>query len=232
MTGSGERMETTPRSSQRPITRLYSGTNRALDFCLGILERDGLAVPPFDRHNHAHGPLQQAGLDSAAWRTWFKQVAAAESPLLAQDTALGAEPFVETDDLTFWQRNRELMAHPSPPELWTDSEAVRGELRRLWAQRASVSDRQRGPQWDAWLEWISSRENVPSLPQRLAEQLGTGEDAPRRLALYYLDYAGPIAVKLDRNHLALCVRGWVPTVDDFLEYVMAALTSPANKWTD
>jgi hypothetical protein len=53
------------------------GFNRALDFCVWVLEFDGLQAPPFDRHGDGDGSLQALGLDPGTWQVWVAQVAAA-----------------------------------------------------------------------------------------------------------------------------------------------------------
>jgi hypothetical protein len=49
--------------------------NEAIDFCLWILELDGLQVYPFHLHNpHGTGELRSCGLTSESWQQWFERV--------------------------------------------------------------------------------------------------------------------------------------------------------------
>jgi hypothetical protein len=50
------------------------GYNRALDFCVWALERDGLQVRPFDRHREGTGALRDVGLDATGWAAWVEAV--------------------------------------------------------------------------------------------------------------------------------------------------------------
>jgi hypothetical protein len=49
--------------------------NEAIDFCLWILELDGLQVYPFHLHNpNGTGELRSYGLTSEFWQQWFERV--------------------------------------------------------------------------------------------------------------------------------------------------------------
>src|SRR5258708_30030096 len=48
--------------------------NPYVDFCIWVLEADGLRVPPFDKHPSGDGTLQAAGLHADEWWSWFKVV--------------------------------------------------------------------------------------------------------------------------------------------------------------
>src|SRR5689334_20983567 len=50
------------------------GTNSTADFCLWVLEVDGLRVPPFDQHPDGDGSLRALGLTAENWQTWFWRV--------------------------------------------------------------------------------------------------------------------------------------------------------------
>ena len=45
-----------------------------VDFCIWVLEQDGLQVPPFDCHSAGDGRLQARGMDADAWRLWVKRI--------------------------------------------------------------------------------------------------------------------------------------------------------------
>lgn len=48
--------------------------NIAVDFCVWILETDGLHVPPFDKHPNGDNAFQKQGLDAASWSIWLNDV--------------------------------------------------------------------------------------------------------------------------------------------------------------
>jgi hypothetical protein len=47
-------------------------TDRDVDFCIWVLEADGLHVPPFEYHAGGDGSLRAAGLDGESWRAWVE----------------------------------------------------------------------------------------------------------------------------------------------------------------
>src|SRR5579875_2453709 len=59
-----------------------------INFCVWVLQRDGLAVPPFDRHPPGDGSLQAVGLDTRLWLSWFTETVIGQrspaNPSLAQ----------------------------------------------------------------------------------------------------------------------------------------------------
>jgi hypothetical protein len=50
------------------------GSDPAVDFCLWVLQVDGLHVPPFDQHPDGDGSLRALGLTEDSWQTWFLRV--------------------------------------------------------------------------------------------------------------------------------------------------------------
>jgi hypothetical protein len=51
-----------------------SETDRDADFCIWVLEVDGLHVPPFEHHTGGDGSLRAAGLDEESWHSWVKEL--------------------------------------------------------------------------------------------------------------------------------------------------------------
>lgn len=49
-----------------------AATDRDVDFCIWVLEADGLRVPPFEYHTGGDGNLRAAGLDRESWRSWVE----------------------------------------------------------------------------------------------------------------------------------------------------------------
>lgn len=50
------------------------GSDPTVDFCLWVLQVDGLQVPPFDQHPGGDGSLRALGLTADDWQTWFLRV--------------------------------------------------------------------------------------------------------------------------------------------------------------
>lgn len=53
---------------------LETGFDSEVDFCIWVLETDGLRIPPFDHHSEGNGTLQAAGMTEAAWQAWLTRV--------------------------------------------------------------------------------------------------------------------------------------------------------------
>lgn len=47
----------------------------AIDFCVWVLEQDGLRVPPFDKHPDGDGSLQARGMTAENWLDWTRKTA-------------------------------------------------------------------------------------------------------------------------------------------------------------
>jgi hypothetical protein len=49
-------------------------TDRNVDFCIWVLEVDGLHVPPFEHHSGGNGILRAAGLNEESWQEWIREM--------------------------------------------------------------------------------------------------------------------------------------------------------------
>lgn len=106
--------------------RIDYGFNIAVDFCIWVLELDGLHVPPFDQHPEGDRILQKRGLDAEAWREWLTTVVAFQDsillwPLESQDQ----QSWVE-EKLTSYGDWASSMAHKP------DMIALRSSLEKQW----------------------------------------------------------------------------------------------------
>lgn len=59
--------------------------NFRIDFCIWILEVDGLHVPPFNLHPEGDLTLQNQGLDAESWQAWLANVVATQDIRLQID---------------------------------------------------------------------------------------------------------------------------------------------------
>lgn len=62
-----------------------SGDNSYIDFCIWVLEKDGLRIPPFDSHPLGNGELQNEGMDAISWQNWLRKVVATQDDRLNWD---------------------------------------------------------------------------------------------------------------------------------------------------
>ena len=54
--------------------RIDYGFNYAINFCIWILEIDGLQVAPFNHHPKGNGSLSKKGMDEFSWKNWRKRL--------------------------------------------------------------------------------------------------------------------------------------------------------------
>ena len=53
---------------------LHLGFSSTVDFCVWVLERDGLQVHPFDRHPDGNRELREIGMTVELWQSWLKKI--------------------------------------------------------------------------------------------------------------------------------------------------------------
>ncbi|MBE9033649.1 hypothetical protein [aff. Roholtiella sp. LEGE 12411] len=70
-----------PLGTESPWGFNYS-FNPLIDFCVSVLEFDGLYVGPFSQHQEGSGTLRSRGLDVESWRSWLANVVATQDARL------------------------------------------------------------------------------------------------------------------------------------------------------
>ncbi len=97
-----------------------------IDFCIWVLESDGLHVSPFDLHQDGDGKLRARGLDAVSWRSWVKNIVSLE-----QETRIAELQGRDADEFFF------KFTHPS--SVWQGEPAIEDLLTELWLRYLSVS---------------------------------------------------------------------------------------------
>ena len=110
--------------------------SREIDFCVWILEVDGLRVPPFDQHSDGDGLLRTVGLDGAGWQSWLVRIVDLQ---LRQNEALQRLPKNRPPTSLDWKMTIIPEAR-EPVAAWTGNIAVRERLATLWEQYRPVAD--------------------------------------------------------------------------------------------
>lgn len=59
--------------TETPWSLSYS-FDTMVDFCIWVLEVDGLHVPPFNRHPDGNGILRAKGMEPESWRAWMTKI--------------------------------------------------------------------------------------------------------------------------------------------------------------
>jgi hypothetical protein len=201
------------------------------DFCVWILESDGLRVSPFDRHADGNHRLRSQGLDVETWRRWVRKVVKGdlESAHAFRDLALkssarflgvpGPEPnfatartWLSEEEVAQFQRLQALFA---PPALWPGSAAVGEELQGLWELYRWTSGARRA-------EVESDRPDVPGgWYGRLIDE-GQAR-IPGHLWIRLVNYPGPAAYSIAPSDIVMGLRGWKPDTADFRSFILQAV---------
>lgn len=60
--------------SREPSWVVHSSFDPVVDFCVWMLEVDGLLVSPFDQHLEGNAAFRARGMDANSWLLWMKRV--------------------------------------------------------------------------------------------------------------------------------------------------------------
>jgi hypothetical protein len=82
--------------------RIDHGFNPDVDFCIWVLELDGLHVPTFDQHSQGNSQLQTKGIDTKSWCNWLSTVVALQDSILQWNKySQNQQLFIEEQLTTF-----------------------------------------------------------------------------------------------------------------------------------
>lgn len=162
------------------------GFTLMVDFCLWVLEVDGLQVPPFDRHPAGDGSLQAVGLDPSGWQSWLVRVVTLqESQQQAwQQSPSHAHPLSPEE----W-RNRFIPEAHDPALAWQGDVGVGQRLGELWTQYGPLADGRK--EAEAHLSRLMQREDRDS-DQRLYDALRPYRSRIRTLVVHLAIYPAAI----------------------------------------
>ncbi len=180
------------------------GPDPDLDFCVWVLERDGLRVAPFDRHADGDGSLRAAGLAPEAWRAWLGRVNAAGDEY---------KRLMAGDD---WPPS------PEPAALWDGAPAVGVRLAELATEYDNIFNDRKEASIHLW--W-PDRPNQDE-PDWGAVSLFDTRLPPLRVA--YVAYPGPAPMVIPPATVVLPAVGWQPAPGDLTAAVVAGATELAG----
>jgi hypothetical protein len=158
----------------------HTEMDRNADFCIWVLEVDGLRVPPFEHHSEGNGSFRVAGLNEESWHSWVKELIRRndQSSYTAQKQSVQAA----NEAFRVLQAKAGLPSDPHSPILRDYLQAHPHEFTQLLTQaRQAQPDRffpQRMTPLEAWSGSREIRERLPELWARyqpLAEQRFTWE---------------------------------------------------------
>ena len=183
----------------RPLT-WSEAIELEIDFCVWVLLRDGLRVPPFDSHREGSGELRAAGLTAPDWRDWLERVVVAQGTLSQRVRTVGDLSRLAPGDATNLARH---LDRARPPNVWNGAETVGERLRSLWLEYE--------PEGEAWRRQVIDAGGPVDLspPERgrLWEAIDVERTAGRTLATYLVRYATPVVDALSPDVLVVSLGG-------------------------
>lgn len=203
------------RRGQVDVDRQWSeDASLPVAFAVWVLRRDGIAVPPFDRHRLAAG---KPTLDAVRWRPWVEGLLAAHR-VVAQYRP--SEPWPATGyQPPARALSRALSALTEPATVWPGSPAGRRHLAGLWREYEPI-----GRMWLARLRpgLVShlSRSRQRDLWQQLSAM------SQRDLHVIPVEYESPVGFAIPPDTVVLGVpdMSHSSVEDSFRELLSAART--------
>jgi hypothetical protein len=184
------------------------GPDMFLDFCVWVLECDGLRASPFEHHPDGDGSLRAAGLTAEAWRAWFDRVVAVVA-------AFGAT-LPRNDDA--WP------PFPDPVALWDGAPAVGTRLAELDADYDLVAGERKEASAHLW--WPGRPDADEST--QLWETLAPYQRRLPPLTVVYVAYPGPARLVVPPATVVLAAAGWQPGPGGLTAAVLAGAAELAG----
>ncbi|MCC7021606.1 MAG: hypothetical protein IT338_02195 [Thermomicrobiales bacterium] len=178
------------------------GTDPDVDFCVWVLQRDGLRVPPFDRHPDGDGTLRAAGLPPALWEAWFHRNIAAIDERRALLVAGRRQP-------TDFARLRALQ----PSALWSGDPAAGQRLATLADIYEDVMNERKEP---GGVAELTLRDDA-----HLWDALAPYRRRLPPLRILFLDYPGPLRLVVPPRTIVIGVADWQPDREALSSEVLA-----------
>jgi len=204
-----------------------NGFNMMVDFCIWVLEVDGLQVTPFDQHPEGDGSLRAVGLDAGGWQSWLIRVVNLQYEQRQTNMKLVLE-----DPLNMQKRDFRSFFIPevhNPPMAWKGDATIGSRLVELWEQYKPVSNERR--KWETkQLRTIRKEDRKGS--KRLYDELQPYHSLLPMLEILFVSYAQPINYLIFPVSVIMTATEGQPDVAEFRERVLdAAAGLTANKST-
>lgn len=221
----------------------HQGSDPTVDFCLWVLQVDGLHVPPFDQHPDGDGSLRALGLTEDTWQTWFlraldpvqskQDVEHLQQLYLAEYLTISGEPDQEHLKRRYQAEHLKISTEPTlppPPEFyhyqasWQGSIAIKNTLIELEKQFRQISGQRE--RLIGEVERASHREERKAAT-RLYDDLKPYHNRIPPLNICLVTYAYPLDYLVAPATLLMTVQEGQPGLQEFRERVLAAVAELA-----
>lgn len=219
------------------------GSNPAVDFCIWVLQVDGLHVPPFDQHPDGDGSLRTLGLTEASWQTWFlraldpvqskRDVEQLQQLHLAEYLKISGVSDVEHLKRRSQAQHLKISTDPPlppPPEFyyyqasWHESITIKNKLIELEKQFRQAADQHN--RWREDRERALDREEQKAAT-RLYDDLKPYHNRIPPLNICFATYDYPLDYLVTPATLLITIQEGQPGLQEFRERVLAAVAELA-----
>jgi hypothetical protein len=202
----------------KTLSKLFSGRSwhysfgfrPDLDFCFWVLERDGLQVPPFDRHPDGDGSLRAAGLDAALWWVWIERTLAAHEDRREYLKAVARQ---EVD--------REPPRSLGPAALWNGAPAVGQRLMALAEEFDEISNERAAIK-------LGLVETHNACDAQLWRDLAPYRRTLPPVQIAAIGYPGPVPAVVPPDTILLAVGNWAPTPAELTAAILDGMQALAK----
>ena|SRR5437867_4002035 len=168
---------------------LSIGGDPDVEFCMWVLLRDGLHVPPFEAHEDGDRALRAVGLTESNWREWFESTVRAATHW---QESVRADPFaIRPED----DEQQSPLAGTAAGR-WPTQDLIRVELLRLWPPYMRYSRNRDEREFARSVQRIQSltseqRDQLLDRERRLWHEIQQFRPLPP-LHFYTVDYPTPV----------------------------------------
>ncbi|MBO0779967.1 MAG: hypothetical protein J2P37_14180 [Ktedonobacteraceae bacterium] len=217
----------------------------SLDFCLWVLQVDGLRVPPFDQHPDGDGSLQAMGLTAPDWQAWFlcvidpeqreRDIKQLQQQANAEYLKISGEPDLEHLRQRIQAEQLKISQGPllpPPPAFhfyhasWRGNDAVRNRLIELHTQYKHESSHRELLCADVNRAWDKEERRSGT---NLYEELKPYATRIPSLSVYFAVYDYPLDYLVFPATLLMTVQEGQPGPQDYRERVLAAAAELAAR---
>jgi hypothetical protein len=171
-----------------------------LDFCIWILQADGVHSIPFTAHSHHPGPLQLSGFSPELWHAWLQRVAQACDHVRTNPRLI---PYSN------WLHKAVI-----PPRTWSGNAHLKALLTAYWRLYQPLRNQRK--QAEHWL-----RERIRSQTfLGIWDELTPYQSQLTTLRVSLVNYSTQVAYTLPPVTLLLAIGDMPPSTDDLRAIIL------------